>query len=107
MEAERMVEQELAQFEAANPGSDDGLPLDTDQTPLNGADDVVDSSETVGFANVLPESSTPTAIGDTNPELTSTPDVPARAVEPPDASKDHGDNGGEIVLEGEEDTVIY
>lgn len=107
MEAERMVEHELAQFEAANPGSDDDLSPDTNQNPLNGADDAAGSSETVGLANVLPEPSTSTAICDTNPDSPSTPDVPARTVEPPDVSKDHGDNGGEIVLEGEEDTVIY
>lgn len=109
MEAERMVEHELAQFEGANAGSDheNELPLDTNQALLSRANDVAGSSETVGLANVLPESSTSTAIGDTNPEIPSIPDVPARAVEPPDALKDHGDNGGEIVLEGEEDTVIY
>lgn len=102
-----MVEHELARFEAANPGSDDDLSPDTNQNPLNGADDAAGSSETVGLANVLPEPSTSTAICDTNPDSPSTPDVPARAVEPPDVLKDHGDNGGEIVLEGEEDTVIY
>lgn len=107
MEAERMVEHELAQFEAANPGSDDDLPQDTNETPLNGADDAAASFETVGLANVLPEPSTSTAIGDTDPDIPSTPDAPARAVEPPDASKDQGDNGGEIVFEGEEDIVIY
>lgn len=102
-----MVEHERAQLEPANPGSDDDHPPDTNLNPLNGADDAAGSSETVGLANVLPEPSTSTTIGDTNPEILSTPDVPARAIELPDASKDHGDNGGEIVLEGEEDTVIY
>lgn len=107
MEAERMVEHERAQFETANPTSDDDRSLDTNKNPLNVADDAAGSSETVGLANVLPEPSTSTTIGNTDPDIRSTPDVPARATELPDASKDHGDNGGEIVFEGEEDTVIY
>ena len=102
-----MVEHERAQFETANPRSDDDRSLDTNQNPLNVADDAAGSSETVGLANVLPAPSTSATIGDTDPDIRSTPDVPARAPELPDASKDHGDNGGEIVLEGEEDTVIY
>lgn len=107
MEAERTIEDEIAQFEAANPGLNDDLAPDTNGKPLNDIDETPGLSETVGLANVLPEPSTSTVHGDTNHDISSTPDIPAKAVEPPESSKDQGDDGGEIVLEGEEDTVIY
>ena len=107
MEAERTIEDEVAQFEAENVGSDGDLAPDTNGKPLNDTDGAPRSSETVGLANVLPEPFNSTTLVDTNPDISSTPDVPAKAIEPPEASKDHGDDGGEIVLEGEEDTVIY
>lgn len=107
VEAERMIEDEVSQFEAANAGSDDELTPDTNGKPLNAKDDAPGSSETVGRANALPESFNSTALVDTNPDISSTPDVLAKALELPEISKDHGDDGGEIVLEGEEDTVIY
>lgn len=37
---------------------------------------------------------------------TVTPDIQRKTTEPPEGSKDTGDDGGEVV-EGEEDTVIY
>ena len=68
--------------------------------------DVVTSSETVGLATNLQESSVHPAPEDTNHEPVSTPDLPPKTAEAVDASKDPGDDGGEMVFEGE-DTVIY
>lgn len=61
----------------------------------------------MGDANVSQEPSTSTANADTNPDIATTPNVPAKSAETPDVSKDQGDDGGEIFLEGEEDMVIY
>lgn len=69
-------------------------------------EDVATSSETVGFATNLQDSSISPALGDTNNEPVSTHDFPPKAAEPVDISKDQGDDGGEMVFEGE-DTVIY
>ena len=44
--------------------------------------------------------------GNTNPVTVSPSDAASKPVESP-INKDHGDDGGEIVVEGEEDTVIY
>lgn len=61
----------------------------------------------MGLANDLQEPSTSAAPTDTNTNQNPASDVPSKSVQSPDVSKDHGDDGGEIVLEGEEDTVIY
>lgn len=76
---------------------------------------VATSSETVGFTTNLQNSSISPAVGDTNYEPVPvpasapapTPEIPPpKADDPVDVSKDQGDDGGEIVFEGE-DTVIY
>ena len=79
---------------------------DANKEPSKEKEDVATSSETVGFATNLQDSSIPPAHGDTNHELVSTHDIPPKAVEPVDVSKDQGDDGGEMDFEGE-DTVIY
>lgn len=79
---------------------------DANKKPPEEMMDIVTSSETVGLATNLQDSSTHPAPGDTNHEPVSTPDLPPKTAEPVDASKDQGDDGGEIVFEGE-DTVIY
>lgn len=79
---------------------------DANKKPSEEIGDVVTLPETVGFATNLQDSSISPAPGDTNHEPVSTPDVPPKAAEPVDALKDQGDDGGEIVFEGE-DTVIY
>jgi len=50
--------------------------------------------------------SSPKPAEDTNMNGTVTPDIQRKTTEPPEGSKDTGDDGGEVV-EGEEDTVIY
>lgn len=106
-EAERVVAHELAQLKAENPGSEEDIVLDANTEASNDADDAVGSTATVGLAIALPETSISAANGDTNPEISSAPEIPPKVDEPPDTSRDQGDDGGEIVLEGEEDTVIY
>lgn len=70
-------------------------------------DDTAGVPETVGLANDLPEPSSTSAHIDTNPDPVPTSVQAEEPVEAHDTSKDPGDDGGEIVLEGEEDTVIY
>jgi hypothetical protein len=67
--------------------------------------DVVTASETVGLATNLQDSSS-AALGDTNRESVSAPEIHPKAAPAVDTSKDPGDDGGEMVFEGE-DTVIY
>lgn len=69
-------------------------------------EDVARSSETVGFATNLQDSSISPAVGDANQEPVPTPETSQKATEPVDVSKDQDDDGGEMVVEGE-DTVIY
>lgn len=104
--AERTIEDEIAQFEEENPDTDNSI-SNANQKHSDATDDGAVASETVGLANDLQEPSNSAANTDTNtnPDLAS--DVPSKSVLSPDISKDHGDDGGEIVLEGEEDTVIY
>lgn len=63
-------------------------------------------SETVGFVTNIQDSSVVPAAGGTNAELLSAPEALPKIVESLDTSKDQGDDGGEMVFEGE-DTVIY
>lgn len=60
----------------------------------------------MGLATNAQDSSSSTAPGDTNPEAVSALDATPQVTDSVDASKDQGDDGGEIVFEGE-DTVIY
>lgn len=80
---------------------------DANKKPSEKIEDVATSSETVGFAANLQDSSNSPALGDANHEsVPPTHDIPPKAAEPADVSKDQGDDGGEMVFEGE-DTVIY
>ena len=69
-------------------------------------EDVAHSSETVGFATNVQDSSTSPAVGDANHEPSTTHETSQKAIEPVDVSKDQEDDGGEMDVEGE-DTVIY
>ena len=65
-----------------------------------------DPSETVGpitDKEEKPDSEEPSI---TNTDEPAEPVTSEKAMEPSEASKDHNDDGGEVV-EGEEDTVIY
>lgn len=104
-EAEKTIEHEIAQFEEENPESNQQVP-DADNNDPGSKTDEVPASETVGLANDLPESF-PNTHGDTDKSPSPTPDAPLQSVELSDTSKDQGDDGGDIVLEGDEDTVIY
>lgn len=106
-EAERTVEREAAEFEAENPGLSDDAAVNAQKKTVEKPDDAAASSPMVGLANALKEPSTCTTNGDTNPKINPTSDLPARTIEPPDVSKDNGNDAGEILVEGEEDTVIY
>lgn len=79
---------------------------DANKKPSEEMEDVANSSETVGFATNLQDPSISPAVGDANHEPVSTHDIPQKAAEPVDVSKDQEDDGGEMVVEGE-DTVIY
>lgn len=106
-EAEKTVDREAAEFEVENPGIRDDPATNAHDNTVEKPDDAAASSPTVGLANALKESSTCTTNGDTNPKINPTSDLPAKAIEPPDVCKDHGNDAGEILVEGEEDTVIY
>lgn len=105
--AEWTVEREAAEFEVENPGTSDDPPANAHDNTVEKPDDAAASSPTVGLANALKESSTCTTNGDTNPKINPTSDLPAKKIEPPDVSKDNGNDAGEILVEGDEDTVIY
>jgi hypothetical protein len=62
--------------------------------------------ETVGSSANEGKPPSPKTTEDTNMNGTTSPGAQRKTPEPPDSSKDQGDDGGEVV-EGEEDTVIY
>jgi hypothetical protein len=99
------VERETAEFEADYLEMEDHPSVTNRKTSEERAD-AASSTATVGLANNLQDSSMPIAPSDTNPELVSALNTFPRATDSVDASKDQGDDGGEIIFEGE-DTVIY
>jgi len=108
-EAEDIIEKETSHFEADNPPVDDDPTSATNGKPPESSELPADPSETVGSATNLEERSGSELHNDTNPGPKS-PDMSntaQKAIESSEAQKDHGDDAGEIVLEGEEDTVIY
>ena len=111
-EAEDIIQRETSQLEAENPlEGEDPIPAANGKPP-EPSGLPVDPSETVGPATNLEEHRSSEIQNDTNPGPKS-PDVSnlspkaVESTEAPEALKDHGDDSGEIVLEGEEDTVIY
>ena len=107
--AEDIIQREASQFEAENPPETaESSPATTGKPPGN-SDLPVNSPETVGSATNKDEQLSSEMHNDTNPDPKSSEmsNKPPKAVEPTEALKDHGDDAGEIVLEGEEDTVIY
>ena len=108
-EAEDIIQKETSQFEAENPPeTEETVSAPNGELPETG-DPPLDSSETVGSAIKIEEPPSSEMHDDTNP-VPKSPDMSnntQKAVESSEALKDHGDDAGEIVLEGEEDTVIY
>ena len=62
--------------------------------------------ETVGSSTNEGKPPSLNASETTNMNGTDSPNTQRKSTEPPEASKDQVDDGGEVV-EGEEDTVIY
>lgn len=108
-EAEDIIQKETSQYEAVYPPEAEEPTPATNGKPPEPSDLPADPSETVGSATNLEEHSSSEIHNDTNidPKSPDASNIAPKAVESVEALKDHGDDAGEIVLEGEEDTVIY
>lgn len=103
-EAQATINEELSAFGPQEPDpSTTSVPLE-EPTADKPNDTVADDTETVGLSTNQTEP--PLDDGDTNAQDTVTNDAFGNAGDD-EALKDHGDDGGEDVVEGEEDTVIY
>jgi len=106
-QAEQDVERENEQFDIDNPqdGADAAKGISTEPPRVEESKPQPDPLQTVGpdtDKGAKPESEEPSITNADDPAESNI----RKAVEPPDAPKDHNDDGGEVV-EGEEDTVIY
>ena len=110
-EAEKIIKKETLQFDVKHPPETEDTTLVANGKPLESTELLIKSSETVGPATDLnlEEPLSSEIRKDTNPDPKSpdTSNAAPKLVESSEASKDLGDDAGEIVLEGEEDTVIY
>ena len=106
-QAQEFINEETLQFETDSTVNDEAQLSDTIDELVKSPEVKTEVSETVGHATNLAEPSEPATHGDTNhiPSLDS--NASKSHEEPVEALKENGDDGGEIVLEGEEDTVIY
>ena len=68
---------------------------------------MTDASETVGQEANSAEPSLPTTDPDANSTIPLVPENSHVSAAAPEAPKENGDDAGEVVLEAEEDTVIY
>lgn len=110
-EAEEKIEREAAEWDAENAAkNDEPPPTANEHSPGPKEENVGDM---VGSAVHEEQPSSPKPSEDTNMNVvvaaiaaTATSDAQSKTNEPPEAAKDQGDDGGEVV-EGEEDTVIY
>ena len=69
---------------------------------------VFDPSKTVGPNTNDEESATsPRNAGNANTDISMDTEPDVRTYDQPEAAKEQGDDGGEEMVEGEEDTVIY
>ncbi|KAI9824500.1 MAG: hypothetical protein M1819_000855 [Sarea resinae] len=106
-EAEATVDREVADFnerrrqeQPPNSEKTNGAATDDDGKPA-------ETSETVGSGTNQAEESTLSDANATN-DNTPLPTETLPTADPPhEAAKESGDDGGEVVLEAEEDTVIY
>jgi len=105
-EIEAMIERESAEFLERQRQEDD---VDTTKNSAD-AGEAMDlrASETVGSqANVAELPDAPPDNPTTNHEPPLTSEAPPGPDPVSDVGKDTGDDNGEVVLEAEEDTVIY
>ena len=112
-EAEETIDRESTQWDEDHPSADPELaPPDRaeEQPESKEPHDDNDQKDTVGSTDADQEhpSAPPVNAEDTNMEDAAITNGERKHTEPPpeEASKDHGDDGGEVVV-GEEDTVIY
>ena len=70
-------------------------------------DPITDAPETVGHEANPAESTLPTTNPDANPPDSLAPENSHVSAAASEAPKENGDDAGEVVLEAEEDTVIY
>lgn len=68
---------------------------------------MTDTPETVGQSVNSAAPSLPTANPDANPTIPLVPENSHVSAAAPEVPKENGDDAGEVVLEAEEDTVIY
>ena len=109
-DAEDVIQKEISQFEAENPPEAEEPTPTTNGKPSEPRDPPADPpSETVGSATTLEDHSNSVIHSNTNidPKSPDASNIAPKVVESSEALKDNGDDAGEIVLEGEEDTVIY
>ena len=110
-EAEDIIRKETSPSDLENPPETEDPISVTNGKPPESSKMLVESSETVGSAtdDNLEEPLSSEIHNDTNtdPKFPETSDAAPVHIESSEASKGHGDDAGEIVLEGEEDTVIY
>lgn len=106
-QAEQDVEREVEQFDIGNPpdGPHAASGTSNERPRVEESKPQPEPLETVG-----PDTDEGAKPDNEEPSITNADDavepIISKAVEPPDAPKDHNDDGGEVV-EGEEDTVIY
>ena len=107
-EADRTIARENSQHEADH-SSDVPPPLEAKKDENAEVEKSVSSpSETVGpNTNEKETISSPQHKKDANTEGSTEPELDAKTKVQSETAKDQGDDGGEEMLEGEEDTVIY
>ncbi len=106
-QAEQDVERETEQFDIGNPqdGADAAKGTSNESQRVEEGKPQPDPLQTVGPATDKAANPDSEELSITNEDDPAESDI-RKTVEPPDAPKDHNDDGGEVV-EGDEDTVIY
>lgn len=106
-QAEQDVERETEKFDIENPqdGADAAKGTSNERPRIEESKPQPDPLQTVGPDTDRAANPDNEELSITNADAHAESDV-GKAVEPPEAPKDHNDDGGEVV-EGEEDTVIY
>lgn len=105
-EAEGQVRVETEQWDEEHPIADSEFHSNTEPKVPVPEDQEKENSDTVGSITNGENLPIPKQSEDTNMNGTAVPDNEQQPSQPPESSKDQGDDGGEVV-EGEEDTVIY
>ena len=106
-EAEAIIENETASFQADEPTEETGTTavkvVDSAPEAPNGGE----GPETVGPVANQAELVDPLTSPHANSKSPSAVNMIETTTNSHDTSKDHADDGGEVVLEADEDTVIY